>query len=432
MVSAKVYQKWLTLLKKHHTNHHRYHKNVNWTKDIGVNIIGWHGGQFSIGEVARKLYLAAKDVKISANAIQLPPPGGKIFRHPSFLGYDLSRSPREVVNVFVVNADSVDFSNQFVPRVIRQNKYNIGYWLWELEIFPRRWMGALKEFDEIWCPSPFIKSSIETSPEYNGTPIRVLNLPLLRSELHGQAAISRTHPFEMDNIDHGDKPFTFLVVFDFKSHMERKNPLAAIRAFLDAFPASSDPTGKYQLVVKTHGGSADETMKMRFVAQNDPRVVFINRLITEAENIALHRYQDCYVSLHRSEGYGFNILESMGAGIPVIATNYSGNVDFFEALPSYLEKCHFPVPYKLVELTEDFGPYEAGNRWADANHAYVVSAMKEVTKNNCKQLHGRDMAELVYSRFSEATVGKMMQSLLRDAAPRIFKKSENFAKGADN
>ena len=426
MVVKELYKTWHSLWKYHCANHDRFHKTSTGNNGIGVNVIGWHGGHFSIGIIANKLFAVANEVKIPANAIQLPSPGGgKKFTHPSLLGYELTRKPSGMVNIVAVNADSTYYVKQHIPSIIRENKYNIGYWAWELDIFPLRWQKELKEYDEIWCLSSFVKKSIETSPGYDDTPVRVLNLPLLSSEAHDSTAPSVSLPYELTSIDPKSKikPFTFLIVFDFQSLKERKNPLAAIRAFLEAFPVGSE----YRLVVKSHSGTSSEIEEMRNVAKNDPRIVFISRVLTDSENVALHNDQDCYISLHRSEGYGLNILESMGAGIPVIATNYGGNVDFFDAAPSYLESCHFPVPYKLVELKEAVGPYEAGNHWAEPEHNYVVDAMRKVVKNNCKERHGRDISKLVYDRFGEAAIGRKMHSLLIEATPRILKKqSEQF------
>lgn len=425
MVTDEVYKTWRSVWKFHCSHHEKFHKVASGSGDIGVNIIGWHGGQFSIGITSNKLYAAATEAKIATNAIQLPSPGGgKKFAHPSLLGYELTRSPTEIVNIIAVNADYTYYALKDISSIVRDNKYNIGYWAWELEIFPQLWMKALQEYDEIWCPSAFVKKSIKSSSGYDGTPVKVLPLPLLHDEAHHSSAASASLPYELKSVESETKPFTFLIVFDFQSYMERKNPLAAIRAFLEAFPASSDPTGQHRLVVKSHSGTAAEMEEMKTEAQNDPRIVFISRILSDAENIALHNYQDCYVSLHRSEGYGLNILESMGAGIPVIATNYSGNVEFFESAPSYLEQCHFPVPFKLLKLKEAVGPYEAGNHWADPDHDYVVKAMRKVSKNKCKTQHGELISKLVYGRFGEAAVGRKMQSLLSDAAPRILKKQK--------
>ena len=63
---------------------------------------------------------------------------------------------------------------------------------------------------------------------------------------------------------------------------------------------------------------------------------------------------DAYVSLHRSEGTGLTITDAMALGKPVIATSWSGNMDFMDVSNS------FPVRYELVELQRTIGPYRAG------------------------------------------------------------------------
>ena len=219
-----------------------------------------------------------------------------------------------------------------------------------------------------------------------------------------------------------EKPFVFLVVFDFLSFVQRKNPEAAIRAFLDAFPSD---THRYdvQLIVKTHSGTPEEISNLNSVAKGDPRVLFIHKNIDDSENIALHKYPDCYVSLHRSEGYGMNILESLGQGIPAIATNYSGNVDIFEALPKSMENvCFFPISYELRELEEDYGPYTRGNHWAEADHSSAVLAMRKAFQSKCKTNFGQEMSNIIELHFGLAAIGHKMKEHLKDSRPHILEK----------
>ena len=426
-VDKKTYLKWHAMMKDQMTHHHKYHKKVQKAEDIGVNIVGWHGGKFSISITANKLYAAAHSAGLNVNAIQLPSPGfGRKFSHPSLLNYEVTRSPSEIVNIVAVNADGTPSFMKDIPSAVRSNKYNIGYWAWELNVFPKKWIHYLREFDEIWCPSTFIKNSIETSPGYDGTPVKVLNLPLLDEEgAHAVEPAAESLPHELRTLNSQDvDQFVFLVAFDFMSYPERKNPTAAIKAFLDAFPEEKDPTRKFCLVVKAHSGTAAQMEELRAEAHNDPRIIFIFRVLNDAENIALHNYQDCYVSLHRSEGYGLNILESMGAGIPVIATCYSGNTDFFGVGSSYYPQCHYLVPFQMVELKEDYGPYEAGNQWAEPDHDYTVKAMREVVGQNCRKAHGKTISKSVFNEFGQNAIGKKMRELLVESLPRILSKQE--------
>ena len=89
---------------------------------------------------------------------------------------------------------------------------------------------------------------------------------------------------------------------------------------------------------------------------------------------ALTALCDCYVSLHRSEGFGLTIAEAMAFEKPAIATGYSGNLAFMDAESSYL------VPYELATLDEAVGPYPAGTEWADPDLDEAARLMRHVVE----------------------------------------------------
>ena len=422
------FNNWLMLLKHHLTHHTTYHKKISKIDDVGVNIIGWHGGLYSIGMIADKVTAASKIALIPTRLIQLHPCCEKRFIHPQSLILTPTRSPLEIVNLVAANADYNHQLKVQVPPLVWRNKYNIGYWAWELEKFPDDWAHDLKDFDEIWCLSSFIKESIQAHPIYDRykIPIKVLHLALSPvTSLVEQHDVSL--PFQISNHkdENGNAPFTFLIVFDFRSFTTRKNPEAAIRAFLDAFP--TDSLGQ-RLIVKSHSGTPKEVEDLKKIARHDPRIIFINQLLSDDENAALHSMQDCYVSLHRGEGYALNILESMAAGKPVIATNYSGNVDLFEAMdtvPDILETCIFPVQYKLIDTKENDYYFAAGNRWAEPDHEHAVKAMRMAADRKCTKRLSQVMSKQTYTRFSEAAIGERMKELLSESFPLILRKQQN-------
>jgi SAM-dependent methyltransferase len=84
---------------------------------------------------------------------------------------------------------------------------------------------------------------------------------------------------------------------------------------------------------------------------------------------------DCYVSLHRSEGFGLTIAEAMALGKPAIATGYSGNLAFMDAGSSFL------VPYALTELERAVGPYPAGTVWAEPDLEVAAELLREVAED---------------------------------------------------
>uniref|UniRef100_A0A7S3XW28 Glycosyl transferase family 1 domain-containing protein n=1 Tax=Heterosigma akashiwo TaxID=2829 RepID=A0A7S3XW28_HETAK len=430
LIEQQMFQRWDTRWQFERLNHWKFHKQLRSFGDIGVNIYGWHLGIFSIGQIARMFVQMAKTVKMPFTAIEASLIGLKKFVNPKRAPYKITRSPCEPFNLVVMNADCTWIFDQDFPKVIRQNKYNIAFWTWELEIFPKKWMSALSSFDEIWCPSKFIKDSIEQSSGYDGTIVRVLPIPLNSSFtfVESDSFFYNGHSIaagqtELNGTIH-HKPFVFGAAFDFASISMRKNPEAVIRAFADAFPLNHENSNKYELLIHCLSGTTKDLGDLRRVAAGDPRVKFVHKVLTDFELKKLRVYQDCYVSLHRSEGYGMNILEAFSLGIPVIATNYSGNVDFFGPVSKFEGICSFPVPYKEMTLNQTYGPYMKGNRWADPDHKAAVDAMRRVSSNECRSRHGKMMSRLTMGAFGEAAVSVKMSSLLRQSFPRAMKKQD--------
>lgn len=441
VLDRKLFDMWLRVWKYHKKHHSKFHKSFKNSDDIGVNIYGWFGGQFSIGIVAQKYLSSIQKSGLPHNAIGSNfMPDGLSFVSPSSIGIQTTRSLSEIFNIVVMNADTTDIFLREIPQEIREQKYNIAIWFWELDVFPENWMHWLQSYDEIWVTTKFGKKAIENSKLYDKTLVQILPIPNDTTNSHastegGENKPKQKLPSMLRKNDRGresEKPFVFLVVFDFKSFAERKNPAASIRAFVDAFPLSEDPNGeKHQLIMKSHSGTEEQMGELHEVAENDPRVIFINSVISWEENVALHEYQDCQVSLHRSEGYGMNILESMASGIPVIATNYSGNVDFFENMPDLINKCAFPVQYKLIELKESYGPYVKGNHWADPDHNSAVLAMRTAARNECKKSGlSKKMIEEVRGMYGYEAIGKQMKSMLVEAVPRMQEKLKNKSQSA--
>src|SRR5262249_47183438 len=165
--------------------------------------------------------------------------------------------------------------------------------------------------------------------------------------------------------------FTFLFVFDMNSVLERKNPLGLISAFRSAFGASTD----VQLVIKVSRGQANPHDLARLKAACagvGPGVVLIDGVMPREEAFALVKCCDCYVSLHRSEGYGLTMAEAMFFGKPTIATAYSGNSDFMTDDTSRL------IPYRLVPLERDYAVYRKGSLWAEPSLGDAADALRWV------------------------------------------------------
>jgi len=426
-LGTQIFERWREKYEYHRNNHNKFHTILNENDTlVGMNIIGWHAGQWGVAISGAQIVRAAITQGIPINAITDAVLPKKKFMLPEQLDFPLTRSASEPVNLGVLNADMViPLLNEY-PEIVWERKYNIGYWAWELDVFPIEWMKLTEKFDEIWTPSSFIKRSIESSPIYDGIPVKVLAIPLepLKEEEEEE---DEEEDEEIESVtlrslmeSHKDnKPFVFLTTFDFASFVDRKNPKATIKAFVEAF---ADTDENVLLIVKSHSGTIKDMKKMKKVAAGESRVFFLDENLSDADNKALQNYQDCFVSLHRSEGYGMNILETMGKGIPVITTNYSGNVEFFHPLKKWIGQCHFPVPYKLVKLKKTTGPYKKGNRWADADVKYAVGAMRKVINEDCKNLYGQEMSDSVHREFGPATIGQIIKRYMSESLPAILEK----------
>lgn len=266
-------------------------------------------------------------------------------------------------NIFVLNADEMDMAWEHQRASLESGCYNIGYWAWELSHLPDAWLPALRGLDEIWAPSRFIQQAVADKAD-----CPVVWMPLAVE--HRQTEVS-----SRESLGLPEGRFLFLFFFDFRSFVSRKNPMAVVRAFEQAFSSSDDSVG---LVIKTNGMSecsdAYEAFKNGDVT-GDPRILWIDRVMDDREIRSLVGQCDCFVSLHRSEGFGRGLAEAMLMEKPVIATGYSGNLDFTNE-----ENCCL-VDYVLVPVGEGEYPFGAGQLWAEADVDMAAGFMRTLVND---------------------------------------------------
>jgi glycosyltransferase involved in cell wall biosynthesis len=240
----------------------------------------------------------------------------------------------------------------------RPGVYRIGIWWWETEQLPAAWAGRGDEVDEIWAPTRFIAGAMRAAFR---KPVFTM-LPGL--ELPPFDALPRSY-FGLSS----DR-FVFSFVFDMNSRIQRKNPLGLIRAFRQAF-RRDEPADLVIKVSPPESFYREQWDELRS-AVDDAGVTLIDRVLTRSELLGFLNASDCYVSLHRSEGFGLTCAEAMLLGKPVVATAYSGNLDFMTPGNSYL------VDYARVTLDEDIDPYPRGAVWADPDLGHAADQMRRV------------------------------------------------------
>jgi glycosyltransferase involved in cell wall biosynthesis len=360
----------------------------------GVNLAGYLGSEKGMGEAVRA------DIRCLEAA-------GIPYALNDFVDIHNSENREQVgarrpdnpyrINLVHINADQVD---QFVHdrgSAYLADRYNIGYWVWELSEFPAAWRSKFALFDEIWVPSSFVLDAIS----------REASVPVVRIP-HAMAPATAVEPLELAELALPRGAFVFLFVFDFCSLAARKNPLGLIEAFKRAF-GSAD---RRWLVIKCSHSEVDpDALAAMRAAAVGANVRIVDRVLERAEVRGLMARADCYVSLHRSEGFGLTIAEAMAIGKPVIATAYGGNTDFTTAANSV------PVPYDLVPLERDHGPYRQGRVWAEPDLVRAAEAMRYVVAQpDAARALGARAARDVATMLSPSTIGRLVERRLRTVA----------------
>jgi glycosyltransferase involved in cell wall biosynthesis len=310
------------------------------------------------------------------------------------------------INLIHLNAESIPLVYAYMPDVFRSS-YNIGYFYWELDTPANCHYLALELLDEIWVSSEYCRSTY-----VNATSKPVVNVGMCAEHLDG---VSRreARAYVADRLGSSPDDFVFLSAFDSFSFIQRKNPISVIRAFRAAFP--EDP--RMRLVLKTHNrqfiGDPQQIRMWSGIEEEvggDERITIINETLSYEELRKLKAGSDCFISLHRSEGWGFGMIEAMGSGIPVVATGYSGNMDFCTPETCWL------VDYDLVCLyPEDYIFVVPGQKWAEPRLASAVAQMRSVAYDAGERARRVDAAtRYVQANFSEQAITARYAARLRE------------------
>jgi len=336
----------------------RRHGAVSDPADDGVNVVGYLAAESGIGESARSMLRILKAAEVPVAPINFRV-GNMSRMHESIPGV-ATTAHLHAINLLHINADQTYIARDSLGASLFEGRYNIGFWAWELKDFPDAWLPAFDLLDEIWVPSTFCQQAIAVK-----SPVPVLCVP------HSVEA----PPLVPDRERFGMAPddIAFFAMCDILSVPERKNPLGVAEAFRKAFP--SDERVRLFLKVGNLEFQPDLKAHLAEFARADARITLLEGYLTRPDLWTLMASIDCFVSLHRAEGFGLGMAEAMACGKAVIATAWSGNVDFTRVNNALL------VDYTLVELQRDLGPYRRGQVWAEPDIASAAQAMRQVARS---------------------------------------------------
>jgi len=355
----------------------------------GVNVYGFLSTTSGLGSHIRGAVKALEARSIPFTTVDIPPWDSKEVERRNVTAATPHR-----INLIQQNADMMGRFLRAYGKDLLQGCYNIGYWAWELPSCRMDWWGAYRYVDEVWVASEFVRHSLQTM-----TTLPVTRIPLVVDALDEKAVYGRDH-FGFP----GDV-FVFGYVFDISSQLERKNPECLIEAFRRAFGYSKDVL----LFLKSSNTSHDSAAAARLARLADaPNIRMYDEIMAEEEIASLHKCLDCFVSPHRSEGFGLNLAEAMYFGKPVIATGYSSNIDFMREENSYL------IDYRLRPISKSMGPYLKGFVWADPSVEHLEMLLRRVYENvSEREEKGRKAAAEIRNHYSAVAVGRMMEERFR-------------------
>lgn len=312
------------------------------------------------------------------------------------------------INLIHLNAESTPLAYAYQPDVF-SNAYNIGYFFWELDLPAWCHYLGMEMLDEIWVSTDYGVQIYK--PDSKGKP--VVNVGMCFEEAPDGIDRASGRAFVNNRFRFDDNHFVCLVAFDSFSFVQRKNPVSVLKAFQKAFEGVPDA----RLVVKTQNrDSVFDPVQMQLwdrvdtITANDPRIVVMNETLSYHDLLRLKAGSDVYLTLHKSEGWGFGMIEAMNLGVPVVATGYSGNMDFCTEDTAWL------VDYDIKQLQKgDYIFVRPGSAWAEPRVDHAAAQLRACYDNPGERARrARAAQDEIRKNFSPRAIAKRYGGRLRD------------------
>jgi glycosyltransferase involved in cell wall biosynthesis len=358
-----------------------------------IYVAGLLSSRVGMGEGARLCLEALDALGYDARGFDLSPLFGR-GDMPGAARYDEPVAPGAGTVIIHLNPDQLPLSLTMIGRRRLAGKRIVGFWSWELARIPESWHIGLELVDEIWTPSRFVADAIRPLTK---KPVYVAPHPVAI----GAAGRKRRAAFGIP-----DEVFAVATIFDMASCFARKYPLAAIRAFRNAFGAN----GQALLIVKVSGASSEPALmeELREAAGGASNIRIVEENLTRADMLDLIASVDVLLSPHRSEGFGLTLAQAMLARTAVIATGWSGNLDFMNETAVKL------LSFDMVPVADPQGCYaEDGQVWAEPDVAEATAALTELAADRSR------LAQLGSAGHEEASRALGLEAYRAAVAPAL-------------
>ncbi|WP_140396748.1 glycosyltransferase [Crenothrix polyspora] len=376
----------------------------------GVNLIGYVYGQLGIGEDLRMAARALQSAKIPFTLLNFAP-GKEIPQNDHSMAAYVSKTGEYAYNLFCMTA--LEHGRYYAERgkTQIQGRYNIGYWPWELSQWPTEWQDLTRLVNEVWVST---QHTYDALAAVSDVPVFIMPMAVELGEVtkFSSQILARQHYC---------LPVTaklFCFSFDLNSSIHRKNPQACVDAFLQAFPMDEFSKDQVGLVIKVHKPAKRHAIweKLKALAKADKRIHIIEITLSRPDLLLLYQSCDCFVSLHRAEGFGRGIAEALQLGLHVITTGYSGNVDFCKSSAQVNL-----VRYQLVKIKKNQYPYGKGQLWADVDINHAAELMRNFVTN---PIQIGTVFENNWPQFSAQEIGLRYRSRLHCIEKMVTRRSD--------
>ena len=368
------------------------------SRRFGVNLVGFARAEFGVGEDVRMAAAALDEAEVPYCVVDVRPVGSKARLQDRTLEGHLTDDLEYPVTLLCMTGfDTAGLLLSGHDHLMRAPK-NIGYWPWELPRFPMEWQDAYTLVDEVWAASSYTAAAYKAD---GMLPVRMVPAAV---------AVPPVHPVSRSSLGLPEDAWVVVCPFDPNSHIARKNPGGAIRAFQQAFPDEPDVL----LLLRANGDPhlAPGWDVLQAAIDSDSRIRLVEGTLERGDALGVLACCNAMLSLHRAEGFGRNIAEAILLGVPVLATGFSGCADFLEDDES--------ISWQLRPIANGEYPFSSGQFWAEPDYSEAAHRLRSMRRTKSSPAPDRVglRAERFASVYGPKNIGAIYRRLIEDIAAR--------------